>query len=44
LPVPATYIVDATGKVIHRFVNTDYTQREDPERIVAVLQGMPAAV
>ncbi|NJN21141.1 MAG: AhpC/TSA family protein [Leptolyngbya sp. RL_3_1] len=44
LPVPATYVIGAEGKVIHRFVNTDYTQREDPERIVAILQQMPAAV
>ncbi len=44
LPVPATYVVDSHGTVVHRFVNADYTQREDPEKIVAVLQGMAAAI
>ncbi|MEL6398289.1 MAG: peroxiredoxin-like family protein [Cyanobacteria bacterium J06607_6] len=38
LPVPATYVVDTTGNIVHAFVNVDYTQREDPENIVAALQ------
>ena len=38
LPVPATYVVDTKGTIVHAFVNVDYTQREDPENIVAALQ------
>ncbi|MGD1940972.1 MAG: peroxiredoxin-like family protein [Leptolyngbyaceae cyanobacterium] len=40
LPVPATYVVDATGTIVHAFVNVDYTQREDPDNIVAALQQL----
>lgn len=40
LPVPATYIVDTTGTIVHRFVNVDYTQREDPATIIAVLKSL----
>lgn len=37
LPVPATYIIDETGKVILSFVNVDYTDRLEPEEILSVL-------
>ena len=40
LPVPATYVVDATGTIVHAFVNVDYTQRDDPDNIVAALQQL----
>ena len=40
LPVPATYVVDTTGTIVHAFVNVDYTQREDPDNIVAALQSL----
>lgn len=43
LPVPATYVVDTHGAIVHAFVNVDYTQREDPETILAVLQKLQAA-
>ena len=43
LPVPATYVVNTDGVIVHAFVNPDYTQREDPEKIVAVLQQLKVA-
>lgn len=41
LPVPATYVVNADGTIVHAFVNADYTQREDPDVIVDVLKKLP---
>lgn len=38
LPLPATYVVDTDGKVIHSFVNADYTQRLDPQVILTALE------
>ena len=43
LPVPATYIVTPQGEIVHHFVNIDYRQREDPERILAVLKQLQVA-
>lgn len=40
LPVPATYVVNPDGTVVHAFVNVDYTKREDPEQTLAVLKGL----
>ena len=37
LPLPATYVVAADGKVISAFVDPDYTKRLEPEEIVAAL-------
>lgn len=39
LPVPATYVVDTSGKIIHSFVDVDYTQRLAPEVIVEALKN-----
>ena len=39
LPIPATYIVAPDGKIIHSFVNADYTQRLDPAEILKVLKS-----
>jgi len=39
LPLPATYVVNTDGKVIHSFVNADYTQRLDPNEILTALQN-----
>ncbi|MEO0826329.1 MAG: peroxiredoxin-like family protein [Cyanobacteria bacterium J06639_16] len=41
LPVPATYVVNTDGTVVHAFANADYTKREDPEVIVDVLKKLP---
>lgn len=38
LPIPATYIVDKNGLIIHAFVNYDYTQRQDPQEILTILK------
>jgi peroxiredoxin len=37
LPVPATYVVSKTGKIIYSFVDVDYTQRASAEDILAAL-------
>lgn len=39
LPLPATYVVDTNGKIVHSFVNADYTQRLDPNVILTALQN-----
>ncbi|AFY71710.1 alkyl hydroperoxide reductase/ Thiol specific antioxidant/ Mal allergen [Thalassoporum mexicanum PCC 7367] len=44
LPVPATYVVDREGKIIHAYANIDYTQRLDPEVILGVLQQAAATI
>jgi peroxiredoxin len=38
LPIPATYVVDKEGIVQFTFVNSDYTQRAEPEKILEVLK------
>ena len=37
LPMPARYIIDASGTIIDAEVNPDYTQRPEPTEIVALL-------
>ena len=36
LPIPATYIVQPDGTIVHAFINADYTQRMEPQDIVTV--------
>lgn len=38
LPLPATFVVEATGKILHAFTPADYTKRLDPEIILEVLR------
>ncbi|ELS03536.1 Peroxiredoxin [Xenococcus sp. PCC 7305] len=40
LPIPATYVVASDGKIIHSFVNVDYTQRLDPREIITALKNI----
>lgn len=40
LPVPATYVIDQTGKIRHAFIDTDYTQRLEPLEIIAALKKL----
>ncbi|MBF2017277.1 MAG: AhpC/TSA family protein [Rivularia sp. T60_A2020_040] len=40
LPIPATYVVNTDGVIIHAFVNPDYTQRQNPEEIITILKEM----
>ena len=38
LPMPATYVIDADGTIIHAFVDADYTKRLEPTDIVEILR------
>ena len=38
LPIPATYVVDREKVIQFAFVQSDYTQRAEPERILEVLR------
>ncbi|MDQ6960345.1 MAG: peroxiredoxin-like family protein [Mariprofundaceae bacterium] len=38
LPMPATYVIGRNGIILDGFVNTDYTQRMEPERILDILR------
>lgn len=40
LPIPATYVVKPDGTIADAFINPDYTQRQDPEDILTVLQNL----
>lgn len=40
LPMPATYIIDQTGRIVFDFVNADYTRRVEPAAIVAKLDEL----
>lgn len=43
LPIPATYVIDSKGTVIHAFVDLDYTKRLDPSEIIAALEKISVA-
>ncbi len=38
LPIPATYVVNREKTVQFAFVNSDYTRRAEPEKILEVLR------
>jgi len=38
LPIPATFIIDQTNKIIQRFVDTDYTKRFEPVETLVYLK------
>ncbi len=40
LPMPATYIVDQSGTIVHAFVDADYTKRMEPSEITDILKHM----
>jgi peroxiredoxin len=46
LPVPATYLVDATGVIAHRAIDPDFTRLMDPKDLIGQLEllmsGEPA--
>ncbi|ERT09408.1 ahpC/TSA family protein [Lyngbya aestuarii BL J] len=44
LPIAATYVIDQNGIIVQGFVKADYTQRLDPEEILATLKNFPVAV
>jgi peroxiredoxin len=35
LPIPATYVVDQNGLITYAFVDADYSQRAEPEEVLA---------
>ena len=37
LPMPATYVVNTKGEVTYAFVPEDYTERAEPQAILAAL-------
>ena len=41
--MPATYMIDTGGKIIKAFVETDYTQRLDPQEIIPPLEAIDGA-
>ncbi len=43
LPLPATFVITAEGKVAWRFVNTDYTKRGEPEDVISALRALEVA-
>ncbi len=42
IPIPANYIVNTDGKIVHSFVNADYTQRMEPTEIINKLKELTA--
>ncbi|QFT89619.1 Putative peroxiredoxin bcp [Bacillus sp. THAF10] len=40
LPKPATFVIDQTGKIIFAEVDSDYTKRVEPRRVVDVLKNI----
>lgn len=38
LPMPATFVIDREGTVIEAFVDEDYTERLDPDAIIAAVE------
>lgn len=40
LPMPATFVVSADGRICYAFVSADYTQRAEPEEVLGVLRRL----
>ncbi len=43
LPLPATYVISQDGKIVHSFVEEDYTERLEPEEILDSLRNLRSA-
>mgnify|MGYP006282503355 CR=1 FL=1 len=43
LPIPATYVVDQTGRIVFSQVDSDYTRRGEPGEILATLKELKTA-
>lgn len=37
LPMPATYLIDQSGKVLYHFIDADYTLRQEPKELIALI-------
>jgi peroxiredoxin len=40
LPIPATYVIDQDGKITFAYINKNYTERCEPEHIIASLKAL----
>ena len=40
LPVPGTFVVDRDGEIVATYVNADYKQRMEPDRIIEALEDI----
>ncbi len=40
LPLPATYVIDQDGKIVHSFTDEDYTERLEPDEILESLREL----
>ncbi len=40
LPLPATYVISQDGKIVHSFVEEDYTERLEPDEILNSLRDL----
>lgn len=40
LPLPATYVIDQTGRIRYAFAEADYTQRAEPQDVLAVVNEL----
>jgi peroxiredoxin len=40
LPIPATYVIERDGTVLWASVNEDYTERPEPDEILAILRSV----
>lgn len=40
LPLAATYVIAADGKIVYAFLDADYTKRAEPREIVAALESI----
>ena len=40
LPLPATYVIDQSGRIRYGFAEADYTQRAEPQDVLAVVREL----
>ncbi|MCH8337063.1 MAG: AhpC/TSA family protein, partial [Proteobacteria bacterium] len=40
LPLPATYVIDQDGKIVHSLSDEDYTERLEPDEILESLRAL----
>lgn len=40
LPIPATYVLDGSGRIVFAHVDADFTRRADPEAAVAAVERL----
>jgi peroxiredoxin len=39
LPLPATYVIDPAGTILYDFIDTNHTNRLEPDLILSALKG-----